>query len=98
MKVKEEAEEAQDMWGEKFEESIKEKRKLLLDDTDPNSQAASPSKLSDSGGKKMTKTASAAALDMFAEHTDMFNENFDVSTFFIIVLSIFFGLPSRKFS
>ena len=67
------------MWGDKFEESIKEKRKLLMDDT-AGSRSGTPSKPTEQdSSKKMPKTASAAALDMFAEHTDMFNENFDVS-------------------
>lgn len=68
-----------DMWGDKFEESIKEKRKMLGKDEDSMSQVPTPvNKLTESV-KKMNKVSSTASLDMFAEHADIFSDQFDVS-------------------
>lgn len=71
------------MWGEKFEESIKEKRKLFGQDIDSasTSRMQSPTKQDESQANKMTKISSTASLDMFAEtlQPDMFSEQFDVS-------------------
>jgi len=64
------------MFGENFEESIKQKRKLLLNEGEsvsaPTSQVTTPA-------KTLPKTTSAAALDIFAEHTNAFSDNVDVS-------------------
>lgn len=52
-------------------------------DTAPNSNAGTPSKLTlpktdaATAASKMSKTASTASLDMFAEHADIFNDQFD---------------------
>lgn len=91
--LKEEEEEARDMWGDQFEESIKEKRKLFLAEgaaaaSAATSQAGTPAQLSEqppADAKPMSKTASSAALDMFAEHTDIFSDHFDVSFLFWLI-------------
>jgi len=71
------------MWGEKFEESIKEKRKLLGGDrcksSTPVPRSKEPTEGQKDAEKTLPKSKSAADMDMFAEHTDIFSSNFDVS-------------------
>lgn len=85
-----------DIWGDQFEESIKEKRKLFGQETEsaatsrvtsPAKQDESQAKQDESQAKKMTKISSTASLDMFAEtlQPNMFNE-LDVSLYQLVSL------------